>query len=416
MTDPMRILLLSQWFDPEPGATKGLPLAKWLQTRGHSVKVLTGFPNYPGGKVYDGYRIRPWQRQVMDGVDVLRVPLYPSHDASAGRRIANFTSFALSASTIGTVGIGPADVGYVYHPPPTIGLAAMMLKTFRRIPFVYHIADMWPDTVLESGMIRSERVQKIAEPVISAWCNLVYRQAAAITVLSPGFKDLLVKRGVPEEKVHVIYNWTDEGAFGPMEPDQETKKAFGLQDRFNIIYAGNLGPMQGLQTVIRAARKVRDTHPEIQVVIAGTGHEEAALKALAVELDAHNVLFLGRRDYWEMPKINACADALLVHLRDLPFFAATIPGKTQVALASERPVIMAVAGDAADLITGADAGFRCPPEDVDAMAESFAAMYELPAERRAQMGRNAGHFYRTEIAMEVGAQRTLDLLQACRRT
>ena len=148
----MRIVLLSQWFDPEPGATKGLPLAKWLEERGHTVKVLTGFPNYPGGKVYDGYAIRPWQRQTMDGINVLRVPLYPSHDRSAAGRIANFTSFAVSAATIGTAMIGPADVGYVYHPPPTIGLAAVAMKMLRRIPFAYHIADMWPDTVFESGM------------------------------------------------------------------------------------------------------------------------------------------------------------------------------------------------------------------------------------------------------------------------
>lgn len=242
----MRIILLSQWFDPEPGATKGLPLARWFQGRGHDVKVLTGFPNYPGGKVYEGYRIRHWQRQTMDGVSVLRVPLYPSHDNSAKGRILNFTSFAVSAATIGTIGIGGADVGYVYHPPPTIGLAAMSLKLFRRIPFVYHIADMWPETVMESGMVEPGRTRNRMERAIHAWCNLVYRQAAAITVLSPGFKDMLVARGVPADKVHVIYNWTDEDAFRPTDPDPDLARVLGLAGRFNVVYAGNLGPMQGL--------------------------------------------------------------------------------------------------------------------------------------------------------------------------
>lgn len=410
----MRIILLSQWFDPEPGATKGLPLAKWLQTRGHSVKVLTGFPNYPGGKIYDGYKIRPWQRQQMDGVDVLRVPLYPSHDSGAVGRILNFTSFAASAATIGAVGIGGADVGYVYHPPPTIGLAAMTLKLFRRIPFVYHIADMWPDTVIESGMISSERAQKIAEPMISSWCNLVYRQAAAITVLSSGFKEILIDRGVPAEKIHVIHNWTDEAAFHVTEPDPAFARELGLADRFNIIYAGNLGPMQNLETVVRAAAQVQHI-PKLQIVLAGTGHEEAKLKALTAELGLKNVLFLGRRQYWEMPKINALADALLVHLRDLPFFHATVPGKTQVSLASGRPLLMAVAGDASDIVTQAQAGITCPPENIDAMAAAMLDFYNMPPERRLEMGRNARRYYETEMAMDVGALHTEELLQNMQR-
>lgn len=414
-TDPMRVLLLSQWFDPEPGATKGLPLAKWLQGRGHEVKVLTGFPNYPGGKVYDGYKIKPWQRQEMDGVPVLRVPLYPSHDTSAKGRILNFSSFALSAATIGAAGIGGADVGYVYHPPPTIGLAAMSLKLFRRIPFVYHIADMWPDTVMESGMVAPGPKRDRMEKWINRWCNLVYRQAAAITVLSPGFKDILIARGVPAEKIHVIYNWTDEGAFHPSEPDMKLAAELGLAGRFNVVYAGNLGPMQNLETAIHAAKLVEQDRPDIQVVIAGTGHEEDKLRALAKQLDAKNVLFLGRRQYWEMTAINAIADVLLVHLRDLPFFAATIPGKTQVALASGRPALMAVAGDAAELIETAGAGRACPPENPDAMAAAMRALHDLPAEERAQMGRNAADFYQREISLEVGGARTESLLASVRR-
>lgn len=412
--DPMRVLLLSQWFDPEPGATKGLPLAKWLQGRGHEVNVLTGFPNYPGGKIYDGYKIKPWQRQVMDGVPVLRVPLYPSHDTSAKGRIANFASFAASAATIGTALSGPADVGYVYHPPPTIGLAAMSLKLFRRIPFVYHIADMWPDTVLESGMVGPGRKRDVMETWINRWCNLVYRQAAAITVLSPGFKDLLVERGVPAEKIHVIYNWTDEDAFYPSEPDEALAEELGLKGRFNIVYAGNLGPMQGLENLIRAAKQVEDC-PDLQIVIAGTGLDDAKLRALKDELSADNVVFLGRRQYWEMTKINAIADVLLVHLRDLPFFASTIPGKTQVALASGRPILMSTAGDAAALIEDGKAGLSCPPEDPVALAKQMRAFYQMPKEDLKQMGKNAVQHYHSKISLDIGAKLTEDLLNSVRK-
>jgi len=410
----MRILLLSQWFDPEPGATKGLPFAKWLEARGHSVKVLTGFPNYPGGNVYEGYKIRHWQRQQMDGIDVLRVPLYPSHDASGFKRMLNYTSFAMSASTIGAVGIGGADVGYVYHPPPTIGLAAMVLKTFRRIPFVYHIADMWPDTVMESGMLTNSRLRGPVNGILSWWCKAVYKRAAAITVLSPGFKDMLIERGVPAEKIHVIYNWTDEDAFKPAPRDEALATELGLSGKFNIVYAGNLGPMQGLETVIAAAERIRDLE-HVQIVLAGTGHEEERLKGLAAEKGLNNVLFLGRRQYWEMTAINALADVLLIHLRDLPFFQATIPGKTQVALASGRPSLVAVAGDAADLVRMGDAGMGCPPEDPDAMASAMRELALLPPERLEQMGTNAAQFYRDRISMDVGGATTEALLNTHRR-
>ena len=128
----MRAIFLFQGFEPEPGNGRGLPLACWLSRRGYEVKVLTGFPNYPGGKVYPGYRIRWRQREVMEGIPVLRVPLYPSHDSSIVRRMTNYASFALSAATVGAALIGGADVGYVYHPPGTVAFPAIVLKEIGR--------------------------------------------------------------------------------------------------------------------------------------------------------------------------------------------------------------------------------------------------------------------------------------------
>jgi colanic acid biosynthesis glycosyl transferase WcaI len=409
----MQIILLSQWFDPEPGATKGLPFAKWLQDRGHVVKVLTGFPNYPGGKIYEGYRIRLFQREVLQGVHLLRVPLYPSHDSSAFKRILNFFSFAISAATIGVAGIGDADVAYVYHPPPTIALAAMSLKFFRGIPFVYHIADMWPDTVIDSGMVRNRFLRCFIKKAINMWCNFVYKQAEAITVLSPGFKDILVERGVASNKIHVIYNWTDESAFRPAEPDHQLARNLGFENKFNVVYAGNLGPMQGLEVVISASVMLLD-QSDIQFVIVGTGIEEGRLKLLAQELGATNVRFLGRRQFWEMVGINTLSDVMFVHLRNLSFFSSTIPGKTQVALASGRPILMAVAGDAADLVKRAGAGLSCPPEDPEAIASAIRKLHGMTAEERAKMGRNGLVFYKEEISISVGGARTEAILESVR--
>jgi glycosyltransferase involved in cell wall biosynthesis len=410
----MRIVFLTQWFDPEPGAIRGLPLARWLAARGHEVRVLTGVPNYPGGRLHPGYRMRLWQREVMDGIPVLRVPLYPSHDASAVGRVMNYASFALSAATIGAALVGEADVAYVYHPPATVGLPAMVLKGLRRLPFVYHIGDMWPESVVDSGMLGDGALRRVAERTLHVVCRTVYRQANAITVLSPGFKRLLVERGVPAHKVHVVYNWTDEAVFRPAARDEALARELGLAGRFNVVYAGNLGAFQGLEAVIRAAARIAH-ESAIQLVIVGTGQREAALKRLARELGVDNVRFLGRREYWDMPKIYALADVLLVHLRDLPFFAATIPSKTQVSLACGRPVLMAVRGDAADVVRRAGAGVTCSPEDDAELADAIVKLAHTDREELEAMGARGRAAYLDMMSLAIGGASTETLLRQVRR-
>jgi colanic acid biosynthesis glycosyl transferase WcaI len=407
----MRVLLLAQWFDPEPGAIHGVPLARWLKQRGHEVTVLTGFPNYPTGEIYPGYRQRISQKEEIDGISVCRVPLYPSHDGSAIRRIANYVSFAVSAASIGSCVIGKHDLVYAYHPPATIGLPAIGFKATKAMPFVYHIADMWPESVVDSSMVGDHWTRKWLETMISSWCRVVYRHAAAITVLSPGFKRLLIERGVPADKVHVIYNWVDDEVFRPVPRDPRLAAELGMAGRFNIVYAGNLGPFQNVDMLIRAARLV-SADRRIQVVIVGTGQQEAALRRLAGELGTDNVRFVGRRQYWEMPAINSLADVLVVSLRDLPFFTATIPQKTQVSLASGRPVLMAVRGDAADIIQKAGAGLTCPPDDAEALAKAIQGLSQMSDEDREAMGAAGRAYYLSEMSLEVGGRRVESLFRS----
>ncbi|MFA5276610.1 MAG: glycosyltransferase family 4 protein, partial [Candidatus Omnitrophota bacterium] len=201
----MRILLLSQWFQPEL-SFKGLPFARELSMLGHEVQVLTGFPNYPGGRIYDGYKIKFFQREMLEGIPVFRVPLYPSHDNNPLRRIANYASFAFSAASLGIFGIKRPDVIHAYHPPATIGLPALFLHMAYHAPFVYDIQDLWPDTLAATGMVNNKLILRL----VGKWCNLIYSQAAKIVVLSPGFKEELIKRGVSEHKIEVIYNWCEE--------------------------------------------------------------------------------------------------------------------------------------------------------------------------------------------------------------
>lgn len=394
----MRILFLTQWFEPEP-SFKGLLFAKELMRRGHQVSVLTGFPNYPGGKLYPGYRVRLWQRETIEGVNILRVPLYPSHDCSALGRVANYLSFALSASTLGPLLVRNVDVAYVYHPPATLGLPAMAFRWLRGVPCVYDIQDMWPDTLMATGMVSGGFIPSL----VAWWCRQVYRAMDRLVVLSPGFKRLLTERGVPPEKIKVIYNWWDEPEpiLAPAVLPADEKAM--LVGRFNVIFAGNMGLAQGLDTLLEAARQLAFSHPSVQFVLIGGGLDSDRLKAAVVADGLTNVIFLPRRPPSAIGAVLAAADVLLVHLRDDPLFAVTIPSKTQAYLATGRPILMAVRGDAAELVRKAGAGLTCEPGDATQLAATVSKFVKLPKERREAMGRAGRDYYAIHLSLRRGA-------------
>lgn len=396
----MRILMVSQWFTPEP-FFKGLPFAKALRDRGHEVEVLTGFPNYPEGKLYPGYRQRLLQRETMEGVSVLRVPLYPSHDASAVRRAANYSGFAVSSASIGAFAVRPADVMYVYHPPATVALPAMVIGRMRRIPFVYDIQDLWPDALRATGMMNNGSIHKIMD----LWCRWTYRAAARIVVLSPGFKEKLVERGVPAEKVEVIYNWCEEGQIRKGSRNEALARELGLAGRFNVVFAGTIGKAQSLDSVLEAARLLADTIPAVRFVLIGGGIEVERLKRISVERGLQNVLFLPRRPFSEIGEILDLADVLFVHLKDDPLFRITIPSKIQAYLAMGKPILAGVRGDAAELVRRAGAGLACAPEDAGSIAGAVGTLFHTPKAKLEEMGESGRRFYLRELAMGIGVGR-----------
>lgn len=389
-----RLILLTQWFDPEP-TFKGLVFARALAKRGYDVEVVTGFPNYPGGKVYPGYKIRPIQRTLVDGIAVTRLALYPSHDAGAVGRILNYVSFFLSAWFYLTFGARKADVVYAYHPPLTVGLAAVGAKFFRRTPTVVDIQDMWPDTLAATGMIGNAQVLR----VIGALCRWVYERVNHIVVLSPGFRRLLIERGVPKAKIHVVPNWADETAIGIAGA---TGAVPDLPGQFRLLFAGNMGRAQRLDTVLDAAALLLRTRPEIAIILIGGGLEVSRLQARASSEGLSNVHFLPPVPMSEVGAYLAAADALLVNLRDDPLFAITIPSKTQAYMAAGRPIVMGVAGDAADMIRSAAAGVVVPPEDAKALASAIETLADMPAGQRAAMGESGRRYYDAHLSVDTG--------------
>jgi colanic acid biosynthesis glycosyl transferase WcaI len=396
----MRILLVTQWFEPEP-TFKGLLFARELAARGHEVEVLTGFPNYPGGHVYPGYRTRPWVREQIDGISILRVALYPSHDKSAFGRVLNYTSFAISAAVIGTALVRKPDVVYVYNPPATIGLPAVTLGLLRRVPFVYDICDLWPDTVAMSGMMSSP----VAFTLLDKWCSFIYRRARHIVVVSPGVKQQLIRRGVPPDKIDVIYNWCDEATIQPTISDAELASKLGLAGCFNVMFAGTMGLGQALDAVLEAAALCRRTLPKVQFVFVGGGVDRSRLEQKAGDLGLNNVRFLPRQPMSAMGAVLSLADVLLVHLKDHPLFSITIPSKTQAYMASGKPVLMAVRGDAAQLVIQSGGGLVCEPEDPRSIAETVARFAAMSPEQRRRMGAAGKRYYDAQLSVKAGVNK-----------
>lgn len=391
-----RLILLTQWFDPEP-VKKGLSFAAELAERGFDVEVVTGFPNYPGGKVYDGYKIRPLKRERIGAVDITRLALYPSHDKSRLGRVFNYVSFFLSASFYLVFMARRADVIYAYHPPLTVGIAAAVARILRRTPVVLDVQDIWPDTLRATGMIGNERVLRF----IDVFCRWTWKRVDRIAVLSNGFRNLMIERGVPAEKIEVIYNWGEERS-----PAASIKShVLGDPSRFRVLFAGNMGPAQALDAVLEAAKLTAERATNVDFCFLGSGIEEERLKAKAKEMGLANVHFLPRVPIDEVSSWLAAADCLLVHLKADPLFSVTIPSKTQAYLSAGKPTVMAVEGDAADLVRNSGGGVVVPPENPEALADAVIALSRLPQAELDEMGAKARHFYDQHLSFEQGVSR-----------
>ncbi|MDP3950828.1 glycosyltransferase family 4 protein [Microbacterium sp.] len=395
----MKIAFVTQWYDPEVGSA-AIPgaIVRALVARGHAVEVVTGFPNYPTGQIYDGYRVHLHQREVVRGVTVHRVPLYASHDGSTLRRMLNFLSFMVSASTLGAILARRSQVSLIYSTPGTVGMAGLVLRRLLRRPFVLYIQDVWPDTVTATGMMPA-KIEKPAEWMLHRFCNAVYRAAGHIAVTSPGMKTLLLERGVPAEKVSVVFNWIDDEVFYPVEAEERAEG-----EPFEVMYAGNIGVVQGLDTAVRAVA-LASNEANVVLRLIGTGVALESLRSLAADLGvSERVRFEGSRTLAQMAGVMASADAQLVCLKDDPLFSLTMPSKIQAILACGQPIITCAPGDAAALSEESGAGWACTPGDAQALAAIMVQASELGHCGLAQMASGGRRFYESRLSAEVGCE------------
>ena len=388
----MKILLVSQFFQPEP-IFKGLPLARELKARGHGVEVLTGFPNYPGGKIYPGYKQRMWARECMDGINVNRVPLYPSHDKSGVKRMANYLSFGVSASVIGSWLVHKPDVIYAYN-LVTLGLALRLQRWFRGAKIVLDVQDLWPESIMSSGMMKS----KLLMFMVKKWTQMEYKSPNRLIVLSPGFKENLVQRGVDPGKIDVIYNWCDESAINISSADR--KSSDDGKDTFQIVFAGAMGTAQALSCIIDAATQIQDSMPHVRFLFIGGGVDIPMLKERSKGLG--NVEFRPPVPQSEIGGVLSNADCLLVHLKADPVFKITIPSKIQAYLFAGKPILCGVEGDAADLVTKAKAGLKFEPENIQSFCNAIKNLASMNRNELLSMGHAGRRFYDEHLCFKKG--------------
>ena len=383
----MRVLILSQYYKPEPVPKPG-ELAEELRRRGHDVTVLTGFPNYPTGRLYPGASLKLLRREEINGVPVTRTFELPYHGQGIIGRFLNYGSFMASATLGGALGLRP-DVIYVWHPPLTVGIAAAVIARVRRVPFVYDVQDIWPEAAVISGMLKDGWLIRL----ISRVERLVYREADHILVVTPGARENLVAKGVPPEKLSVMPHWVDDEPF--REPEnggrQRIREKYGWIDRWVVLFAGNIGLVQGLDTVVEAAGRLR-ADSRVLIALVGDGADKERLQALVRERRLGKVVqFIERQPMESMPTFMAAA-VLLVHLKRSQFSSSAIPTKTLAYLAAGRPILMAMEGAAGELIDAAGAGLVIEPGNPAAMVESIEEFCRMPTAELDAFGRRGQEY------------------------
>ncbi|MEV5692366.1 glycosyltransferase family 4 protein [Micromonospora globbae] len=395
----MRIGILSYHFPPEPAFIPG-SLAEELAARGHEVRVLTGFPDYPDGRVYPGWRQR-WRHETRaERLTVRRVPRYVTGDGSSGARMAGYYSFAGSATLVARRFLAGIDALYVFQMPAVSFAAAGVMRLLNRVPTVLHVQDVWPeDTPGADGRWGAR---------IAAAMGRTFHTADRVAVVAPSMRDLVVAAGADPARVSVVLNWTDERIFRPAQPSAAARELVRRDGRCVVMHAGTIGARQGLETAVRAAAALDRT---MDLVLVGSGADERRVRGLAAELRAENVRFVERRSPLDMPELYAAADYQLVMLRDLPELRGTVPGKVQAALSCAAPVVASAAGDTADLVERARAGLSCPPEDWASLADRFWLAATIPASARVDMGRRGREAYLREMSLPAGVDRIERLLQ-----
>jgi glycosyltransferase involved in cell wall biosynthesis len=399
----MRILLLTQYYWPENFLINSLvPL---LVARGVEVTVLTGKPNYPDGLIFEGYRAGGCQREQHDDTIILRLPIVARGSRSRTRLALNYLSFIFSGILFGRglVGERGYDLVFVYAPSPLLqALPAIWLARSRKVPLVVWVQDLWPESLSAAGGIKNRWLLGAVARIV----RLIYRASDRILVQSRGFVVPVATLTDDPAKIHYYPNLYKTSGERHVSP-RAMALVKELQLHFSVVFAGNLGTAQSLDTIVEAARQLLP-HPEVRIVLVGSGSLDDWLMHQRDAYELTNLILAGRFEASDMSAIFAAAEALLVSLRPEPAFGLTIPSKVQAYLAAGRPVLAALDGEGARIIREAGAGLCSEAGNSKALAENVRRLAALSPLERQQMGQNGRRYFDKYFASDVLADELVE--------
>lgn len=373
----MRILFLTDNFPPEVNApaSRTYEHAREWVSAGHEVTVITCAPNFPKGRVYEGYRNKIRQTEYIDGICVVRVWTYISANEGFFKRTLDYVSFMVSA-TLAALAVRRVDIVVGTSPQFFTALGAFMVGVMKRRPWVFELRDIWPESIKTVGVLRDG-------PVISALEALeefLYRRASRIVAVTHSFKTALVRRGIPSHKIDVVTNGADLSRFAPRPKPDALVDELGLRGCFVAGYVGTHGLAHGLETLLDAAQRL-STSPEgasVRIVLLGDGARKRYLVEHARERRLQNVIFVDSVPKEEAVDYLALLDVSIIHLKKDPLFTSVIPSKLFECMAMGVPVLHGVEGESADIVRAEQMGEVFEPENAQQLCDALIRLAKDP--------------------------------------
>ena len=398
----MRILVISQYFFPENFRINDLCYG--LKEKGHNVTVLTGKPNYPNGRFYEGYGFFKKKFEIINGINIYRSNLIPRGEGSGFRLFVNYLSFVFFGLFRLFFIKKKFDKIFVYAPSPiTVGyLGAFASFLFRAKPYLW-VHDLWPESVKDAGGIKNEIVLSL----VNLMTKSIYYFYQTILVQSPSFKKYLMAQGVNEKKI-IYYPYYAESFYNIVDQKPDLEEIFSK--KLNLVFAGNIGVAQSFDTIIKSVKVASGMLDDFQFIILGEGRDKKRVlhKIESMSL-TNNFKFLGSFPPEEMPNFFASADALVVSLKKSKIFSMTIPGKLQSYLASGKPIIASLDGIGAEIIKESSSGYVTPSEDHHGLAKSIISFDKLSLEQRIKLGANARKYFEKEFERDKLLLKLIDI-------
>jgi len=400
----LRILVISQYFYPENFRINDLCLG--LKEKGHKVSVLTSKPNYPNGIFFKGYNFFNKSQDYYQGIKIYRSPIIPRGNGSGLRLFINYISFVIFGAIRLLLINDRFDKIFVYAPSPiTVGYLGIVASfKFNAKPYLW-VHDLWPESVKDAGGINN----KLILSLIDLMTKSIYYFYKTILVQSPYFKKYLVEQSVKESKI-VYYPYYAENFYKVVKPKEEILALFG--GGLKLIFAGNIGVAQSFDTIVEAAKILKSKFVNFKFIIIGDGRERNRIeKKINDYFLSDNFIFLGSHPPEKMSSFFACADALVVSLKDTKIFSMTIPGKLQSYLACGRPVIASLNGVGAEIISSSNSGLVCKAEDPYALANTIVKFNSMSKNKLKSFGINARKYFEKEFERNDLLNRLIDIFE-----